>query len=518
MLRIKLFLIGLMCSVDINDSARILAVFPTASISHQVVFRPLTQELARRGHEVIVVTPDPAFKKGQAPANLTEIDVHDMSYEVFREFLDHTTGKANDVHSQMEVAWNLAHKIFHMQINTKEFKRMIDEKQQFDVIIIEAWLKPVLLVSHFFKAPVIQFSSLGRIWSMYENLGAPVHPILYPDSLRQRLYNLTLWEKITELYSHWKFKMLTNNIEEEQDNFIKKTYGADIPTLHELSNNVDMLFLNTHPMFEGNTPWPPGIISTWGIHHKPEMPLSKDLQTYLNSSKDGVIYMSFGTNVDPANLPPETIQMFIRVFSKLPYDVLWKWNQDVLPGKTDNIRISKWFPQSDLLRHPKVKLFITQGGLQSTDEAIVAGVPLIGIPMLADQWYNTEKYLHHGIGLKLNIETITEDIFFTAIKKVIEDESYSKNIKRMGAIMRDQPMSGLQRAVWWTEHVLRHGGARHLRAPAANISWAQYLELELVVVVVFSLLALLVLVFGVIRLIYKLISSLLVDDIKKKIN
>ena len=49
-------------------------------------------------------------------------------------------------------------------------------------------------------------------------------------------------------------------------------------------------------------------------------------------------------------------------------------------------------------------------------------------------------------------------------------------------MMRDQPEPPLQRAVWWTEHVLRHGGARHLRAPAANMSWAQYLELELVLI------------------------------------
>ncbi|KOB74581.1 UDP-glycosyltransferase 33F4 [Operophtera brumata] len=45
--------------------------------------------------------------------------------------------------------------------------------------------------------------------------------------------------------------------------------------------------------------------------------------------------------------------------------------------------------------------------------------------------------------------------------------------------MRDQPESGLDRAVWWTEHVLRHAGGRHLRAPAANMSWREYLDLDL---------------------------------------
>lgn len=72
--------------------------------------------------------------------------------------------------------------------------------------------------------------------------------------------------------------------------------------------------------------------------------------------------------------------------------------------------------------HPKVKLFITQGGLQSTDEAITAKVPLIGIPMLGDQWYNAEKYVHLGIGIKLSWETITEEQITEAIESIIKNE------------------------------------------------------------------------------------------------
>lgn len=76
----------------------------------------------------------------------------------------------------------------------------------------------------------------------------------------------------------------------------------------------------------------------------------QDLKLYLDNSKNGVIYISFGTNVDPSLLPTETIQTLIQAFSKLPYDILWKWNKDDLPGRTSNIKISKWLPQSDLLR------------------------------------------------------------------------------------------------------------------------------------------------------------------------
>jgi glucuronosyltransferase len=43
------------------------------------------------------------------------------------------------------------------------------------------------------------------------------------------------------------------------------------------------------------------------------------------------------------------------------------------------------FQQRDLLEHPKIKLFITQGGHQSMEEAIHCKVPVLVIPFLGDQ-------------------------------------------------------------------------------------------------------------------------------------
>lgn len=77
----------------------------------------------------------------------------------------------------------------------------------------------------------------------------------------------------------------------------------------------------------------------------------------MDSSIHGVIYVSFGTNMLPSLLPPEKIEVMTSVFSTLPYNILWKWDKDVLPGQSDNIKIAKWFPQSDLLSKLNVKRF-----------------------------------------------------------------------------------------------------------------------------------------------------------------
>lgn len=105
-----------------------------------------------------------------------------------------------------------------------------------------------------------------------------------------------------------------------------------------------------------------------------------------------------------------------------PAPLLYHPEMDECEFITVSIKIVDLIISYLILEHPKIKLFITQGGLQSTDEAITAGVPLIGIPMLGDQWYNVEKYVHHKIGLRLDMKTLNQQNLEGAIKTVIEDE------------------------------------------------------------------------------------------------
>ncbi|XP_026736024.1 UDP-glucuronosyltransferase 2B20-like [Trichoplusia ni] len=495
--------------VSTNEAARILAVFPTPSISHQVVFRPLTLELAKRGHDVTVITTDPIFTNGKPPANFTEIDVHDVSYSVWKKSFLNRENTNDDVISQMKIFSAMFIDIFDGQLRNEHVSKLLrDKNQKFDLLILEACVRPALIFSHIYdNVPVIQMSSFGAVYDNFINVGAPIHPLLYPSVPRKRLNNLSLWEKIDELYTYIRINMIYADYLPIDEALLKRHFGPDIPSLTELSKRIDMLFLNVHPIFEGIRPMPPNVIYTGGLHQTPTKELPTDLKSYLDSSKHGVIYISFGTNVDPTLLSPERIQILVKTVSKLPYDVLWKWNGDELPGRTANIRISKWLPQSDLLKHPKIKVFVTQAGLQSTDESIAAGVPLIAMPMIGDQPFNAERYEQFKIGIHLKFETVSEEKFKNAILKVINDDSYRKNIAKLREVLRDEVQTPLERAVWWTEYVLRHGGAKHLRSPAANISWAEYLELELVLTLFSVLLAIFIVSAIVIRKLYKIVTS-----------
>lgn len=53
------------------------------------------------------------------------------------------------------------------------------------------------------------------------------------------------------------------------------------------------------------------MINIGGAHVKPAKPLPKDLQTFLDEAKDGVVYFSLGTVVQSSALPKEKLQAFL---------------------------------------------------------------------------------------------------------------------------------------------------------------------------------------------------------------
>jgi glucuronosyltransferase len=53
-------------------------------------------------------------------------------------------------------------------------------------------------------------------------------------------------------------------------------------------------------------------------------------------------------------------------------------------------------------------------------------------------------------------------------------------MKKFSALSKDEIESPINRAVWWTEYVIRHNGAKHFRSAAVDLPWYQYLLLDVV--------------------------------------
>lgn len=165
----------------------------------------------------------------------------------------------------------------------------------------------------------------------------------------------------------------------------------------------------------------------------------------MDESKNGVIYFSMGSMLQSKELPSEIKQSLLNMFGRLKQTVLWKFEEQ-LPNCSKNVHILKWAPQPSILgelrffqffylsdlyilmyvflnisAHSNCVLFITHGGLLSTTETVHFGVPIIGIPVFADQFTNIENAVHRGFAKKVELSYSLADDLKIAIQDILED-------------------------------------------------------------------------------------------------
>lgn len=268
-----------------------------------------------------------------------------------------------------------------------------------------------------------------------------------------------------------------------KQNELLQKYFPGAPHLSDLYYNTSLMLINSHVSINPAVPYLPNMIEIGGCHINPPKELPKDLKEYLDNAKHGVIFFSMGSNLKSKDLPKEKLNDILKVFSKLKQNVLWKWEDETLPNQPANVKLSKWLPQQDVLAHSNVKLFITHGGLLSTIEAIYHGVPVVGIPVFADQERNMANAELSGYGISVPYKELNAKVFSSALNKILNNPKHTENAKKRSAVMHDQPMKPLDRAMFWIEYVLRHRGAPHLKTAALNLAWYQYLLLDVVVAV-----------------------------------
>jgi predicted RND superfamily exporter protein len=91
--------------------------------------------------------------------------------------------------------------------------------------------------------------------------------------------------------------------------------------------------------------------------------------------------------------------------------------------------------------------------------------------------------------------------------------SYRKNAEKLSRLFRDRPQPPLETAIFWTEYVIRHGGAPHLRSAATDLTWYQYLLLDVVAVIVLSV----IIVLGALYVIFRKIISICTGSRSRKL-
>ncbi|MDR4497888.1 MAG: hypothetical protein MRK02_08225 [Candidatus Scalindua sp.] len=117
----------------------------------------------------------------------------------------------------------------------------------------------------------------------------------------------------------------------------------------------------------------------------------------------------------------------------------------------DNCYVSTRIPQITLLK--KADVMITHGGMQSVNECIATGVPMIVFPCERDQPGNAARVAYHGLGIKGDIVRTTPGEIIKMIQEILANPEYSQRIKDLRK--RIEENSGFNGVIETIEKLIR---------------------------------------------------------------
>nr|XP_014431439.1 UDP-glucuronosyltransferase 2A1 isoform X6 [Pelodiscus sinensis] len=300
----------------------------------------------------------------------------------------------------------------------------------------------------------------------------PAPPSYVPAALSELTDKLSFRERIKNIVSYRLQDYVFQSYWGEWDLYYSEILGKPT-TLCETMGKAEMWLIRTYWDFEFPRPFLPNFEFVGGLHCQPAKPLPEEMEAFVQSSGEhGIVVFSLGSLI--YNLTEERSNMIALALSQIPQKVLWRYKGKTPETLGPNTKIYDWIPQNDLLGHPKTKAFITHGGTNGIYEAIYHGIPMVGIPMFADQPDNIVHMKAKGMAVELDFNTMQAQDLIDALNSVINNSSYKENAMRLSQIHHDQPMKPLDRAVFWIEFVMRHKGAKHLRPAAHELTWYQY--------------------------------------------
>jgi UDP:flavonoid glycosyltransferase YjiC (YdhE family) len=177
----------------------------------------------------------------------------------------------------------------------------------------------------------------------------------------------------------------------------------------------------------------------WRFRDDP--PASRPLPDWWSGNDDPLVYVSFGTVAASQGLFPDLYAAVVDGLADLPVRVLVTVGEAADPAALGalppRVHVERFVPQQHVLG--AATAMVTHGGSGSVLGAMAAGLPLVVLPLFADQPDNAARVAALGAGLTVTGGPAAADQVGPAVAAVLDDPAYRAGASRVAAEMAALP-------------------------------------------------------------------------------
>jgi MGT family glycosyltransferase len=164
-----------------------------------------------------------------------------------------------------------------------------------------------------------------------------------------------------------------------------------------------------------------------------------------------LVYVSFGSVTGGLPIAAAVFAAVFEAAAGLPARVLLTVGSDIdidaLAPAPPNVHVERWVPQAAVFGHATA--VVCHGGSGTTLGALAAGLPLVVVPLFANQPENARRVAAVGAGIAVEPDpedadepmrsSVDPDALRAAIQKVLDDGAYRRTAQQLADELRALP-------------------------------------------------------------------------------
>ncbi|KAK3866765.1 hypothetical protein Pcinc_027723 [Petrolisthes cinctipes] len=443
-----------------QKGGNVLILHPIFSGSHERVVRGVGEVLAKRGHQVTQIRWRSSLTQ-EVNSSVKIITLSPDNSDLRYPYMD----RNGTFHPPITMLWERPRRTWQKLLGDTALLKELKEGR-YSVAVVDLIANECsLALAYRLGLPVVGYWGYNYQGSQPGHMGMLQSPGVVPAFMSELGASMTFPDRVfnalvvlvESIFSAYQLYVT--------DYYIKKL-EPEVPDSRQLLSQVDAVVVNSHWLVDYPKLLPPHVQYLGCATCGPPSPLPPNLESWMREAEEGVVVFALGlTGFDASAVPTHIIHSFLSAFSHLKQQVLFKFDPAFLDHVPHNVLVLDWIPQRDIL------------GSSSVGEAVYYGVPMVVMPIFADQGDNSRRIVDRGLGVQVDKTEITQHNVLAALNTILGDDKYRQTAKKFSRLCQKEEL-GKEVAANWVEKVMHFGHLKYLRPPGTDLSFIQYFAID----------------------------------------